>query len=189
MLQNTSAQPLPIALPAFCRVPNGIEFYAVTGDVSVRGVRLRSASLPRQGDVVECRIRSIDPFEGRVVAVTQTDFTVKVGGAAPGAIARQLFEAGRSQPEPEQQARIHRRFVPRRTDVRVQRSDGCSFEARILNLSASGVAVATSRFVDPDSIVTIGQVQARVVRRFEEGFGATFLQPFDPGAIGPDFVL
>lgn len=189
MLQRAAVQPLPIVLPAFCRVPDRIDFYAVTGDVSVRGVRLRSASLPRQGEVVECRIRGIDPFEGRAVEVTTTDFTLKVGGASSGAIARQLLEARRSQPEPEPPVRVHPRFVPRRPDVEVARSDGQSFAARILNLSASGVAVAASRYVEPGSIVTIGDTLARVVRRFEGGFGAAFLQPFDPGSIGPDFVL
>ena len=189
MLQKDAVQPLTIVLPAFCRVPDRIDFYAVTGDVSMRGVRLRSASLPRRGEVVECRIRGIDPFEGRVVQVTPTDFTVKVGGASPGVIARQLFEAGRSQPEPKPPVRVHPRFVPRRTDVEVARSDGQSFAARILNLSASGVAVAAARYVEPDSIVTIGATLARVVRRLEGGFGAAFLQPFDHGSIGPDFVL
>ena len=179
----------PVVIPAFCRIRDKIDFYAVTADLSLEGVRLRAARIPRQGDVLECRIRHVEPFEGRVVRVSSVDFTVKVGGRAPGTVARQLLDAARVQAVPDNAIRAHRRFVPNIGGILVAPADGRTFEAEILNVSASGAAIGTKQPVEVGSLVTLGSTPARVMREFAGGFGAAFLQPFDPGVVDVDLIL
>jgi len=184
-----SQQTLPVAIPAFCRIRDVIDFYAVTADLSMEGVRLRAARIPRQGEVLECRIRNVEPFEGRVVHVSATDFTLKVGGRSPGAVARQLLEAARMQAASEAPVRTHRRIVPDASGIVVTLPDARIVQARILNVSASGVAVGTTEPVAVGALVVVGSTHARVMRVFGNGFGAAFLRPFDPGAVDETLIL
>jgi hypothetical protein len=180
---------LSIVIPAFCRIRDEHDFYAVTTDLSLQGVRLRSARIPRQGEVLECRIRNVEPFEGRVVRVSAVDFTVKVGGSSPGTVARQLLDAARVQAAADAPVRTHRRFVPARNDVVVVLPDDRTVEAEILNVSASGAAIGTGVPVSVGSLVTLGSTPARVMRAFDGGFGAAFLRPFDADAVDADLIL
>ncbi len=188
-IQTGARKVQPVVIPAFCRIRDEIDFYAVTADLSLQGVRLRAARIPRPGDILECRIRNVDPFEGRVVRVSSADFTLRVGGASPGTVARQLLDAARRQASPDETLRAHRRFVPNRSAVLVAPANGRAFDAEILNVSASGAAIETKQPMEIGSLVTLGSTQARVMREFAGGFGAAFLQPFDPGEIDADLIL
>jgi hypothetical protein len=179
----------PVVIPAFCRIRDVVDFYAVTADISMQGVRLRSARIPRLGEVLECRIRNVEPFEGRVVDVSTMDFTVRVGGPAPGTIARQLLQAARLQAASDAPVRTHRRIVPDASEVVVILPDARTIDARILNVSASGVAIGTTEPVAVDALIVVGSTHAQVMRVFDDGFGAAFLRPFDPGAIDGDLIL
>lgn len=179
----------PVAIPAYCKVADQEGFYAVTADLSVHGVRLRAARIPRRGETVECRIRHVDPFEGRVVQVSTADFILKVGGRSPGAVARQLLDASRLQLGTNEPIRVHRRIVPADRDVEISMQDGRAAPGEIVDISASGVAVRTGLRPDIGTILVLGATPAQVVRRFEGGFGAAFLRPFDPGEVHADLIL
>lgn len=172
---------LPVVVPAFYRIHDVVDFYAVTAELSLEGVRLRSARIPRLGGILECRIRNVEPFDGRVVRASAADFTVEVGGRSPGAIARQLLDAARLQATSDAPVRTHRRIVPDASEVVATLPDARAVEARILNVSASGVAVG--------ALVVVGSTHARVMRVFGYGFGAAFLRPLDPGAADGDLIL
>lgn len=188
-IEKERPQTLSVVIPAFCRIRDEHDFYAVTADLSMQGVRLRSARIPRHGDVLECRIRNVDPFEGRVVQTSAVDFTVKVGGSSPGTVARQLLEAARQQIDDKTGVRTHRRIVPGRSAISVVLEDERTFEAEILNVSASGAAIGTSEAVALGSLIVLGCTHARVMRAFVGGFGAAFLQPFDPARVDADLIL
>lgn len=182
-------QTLPVVVPAFCRIRDVVDFYAVTAELSLEGVRLRSARIPRLGGILECRIRNVEPFEGRVVRTSVADFTVEVGGRSPGAIARQLLEAARLQAASDAPVRTHRRIVPDARAVDIFLPDAPTVEGRILDVSASGVAVGTTDPVAVGALVVVGSTHAKVVRVFEGGFGAAFLRPFDPGTVDAELIL
>jgi hypothetical protein len=179
----------PVAIPAYCRVVGQEGFYAVTADLSVQGVRLRAARIPRRGETMECRIRHVDPFEGTVIRTSTADFVLKVGGRSPGAVARQLLGAARTQLGTDEPVRQHRRIVPTERAVGVSFQEGGTVPGEIVDISASGIAVRVGRRPGIGSIVVLGATTAQVVRHFDGGFGAAFLRPFDPGEVDVDLIL
>jgi hypothetical protein len=48
---------------------------------------------------------------------------------------------------------------------------------RIIDMSLSGAAIAAENRPPMKSLVMLGQVQARVVRKLEEGFALEFVHP------------
>lgn len=179
----------PVAIPAYCRVVGQEGFYAVTADLSVHGVRLRAARIPRRGETMECRIRHVEPFEGTVIRTSDADFVLKVGGRSPGAVARQLLGAARTQLGTDEPVRQHRRIVPAERAVGVSFQEGGTVSGEIVDISASGIAVRVGRRPGIGTIVVLGATPAQVVRHFEGGFGAAFLRPFDPGEVHVDLIL
>ena len=81
------------------------------------------------------------------------DFVVRLIGKdpAPGKVARRLIGLSREQAKVFEAVRIGRRIVPRRTAVQVTLADGTGIDATIVNLSASGIALAL------DAPLAVGQ--------------------------------
>jgi hypothetical protein len=179
-----------VVVPALCLRTDGQEFHAVTVDMSLEGLRLRSATLPRSDEWLNCNIRGVGMIEARVSWVGACDFVVRLMGKdpTPGEVARRLIELSRRQAKVPAAVRIDRRIVPHRTGVQVTLADGTRIEAMILNLSASGVALALDAPLAVGQEIVVGLRRATVARRIPQGVCAAFAEPFD-GAISADTVL
>lgn len=189
-VKRTYTQHAVIA-PALCMRYDGSDFHAVTADISVSGLRLRSATMPRLDERLVCNIRDVGAINVEVVGVGACDFVIRVKGTnpAPGEIARRLIDLARQQSRPPEVVRTHRRIVPTRTDLQVTLEDGSLIPAQIVNLSASGVALRLDVPLAVGQPITIGQRRATVARQIERGIGAAFLEPLDDVAVSEHTVL
>ncbi|MDP4027126.1 PilZ domain-containing protein [Methylobacterium sp. NEAU 140] len=180
-----------VVAPAVCLRRDGTEFHAVTVDISPAGLRLRSATLPTSEERLTCSVRGAGSFEGHVAWVESSDFAVRVVGPvpSPGAVARSLLELARRQAPPSDVVRVSRRIVPAHTAVEVTLMSGRRVPAQIVNLSASGVALALDAPLSLGQMIIVGRQRAAVARLIEGGIGAAFLVQLDDAAIGEHTVL
>ncbi|WP_238232788.1 MULTISPECIES: PilZ domain-containing protein [Methylobacterium] len=156
----------------------------MTDDVSLDGIQFRSATTPFVSEVLTCSIRGVGLVEARVVRVGDNLFTVRLlaGRGQSSAIAASLIEFGRQQ-RPHAPIRTHPRVVPRCKGVSVTLESGDVMPGRLIDVSATGVALHID---DPAAIGTtirIGQIAATVVRHIVGGMGASFHVPLDPAAV------
>ncbi len=79
--------------------------------------------------------------------------------------------------------RRHLRRTPKRTDSTLVFSDGTSHSVRVIDMSLSGAALATSLRPPLGSPVRLGRLGARVVRHFEDGIGIEFMRIMSDTAI------
>ncbi|TXN01104.1 pilus assembly protein PilZ [Methylobacterium sp. WL64] len=191
MIERKATTRHPMVVPALCLRRDGSEFHAVTVDISSEGLRLRSATLPTVEERLICNIRGIGAAQVSVVWVGNCDFTVRIFGKAPspGEVARRFIELARRQAKLSDVVRVHKRIVPERTAVEVVLANGRRVPAQILNLSASGVALALDNPPAVGEVILVGRRQAMVARRIERGIGAAFLEPLDDTAISEHTAL
>ena len=71
--------------------------------------------------------------------------------------------------------RRHDRIVPRNPIALLTLEDGTKMTCRIIDMSLSGAAIAAENRPPLKSLVSLGKVQARVVRNLEEGFALEFV--------------
>jgi hypothetical protein len=93
------------------------------------------------------------------------------------------------QAPPPEEVRVHRRVVPKHRAVPVALADGTCVPARIVNLSASGVALQLDVPLDIGQAIVVGRHRAKVARRIDGGIGAAFLAPLDETTVGEQTVL
>ncbi len=79
--------------------------------------------------------------------------------------------------------RRHLRRTPKRTDANVVFADGTTQTCRVIDMSLSGAALATSARPPLGSAVKLGRLGARVVRHFDDGIGIEFMRLMSDGAI------
>ena len=88
------------------------------------------------------------------------------------------------------QTRAAERFVPRRTATSLATANGKKLDARIINMSALGVAVeADFSQVRPDTVVMVGSHPVKQGRQITLGTVFLFVKPLDPKLCNPDIVV
>ncbi len=79
--------------------------------------------------------------------------------------------------------RRHGRIVPRNPNARLIMPNGVNIGVRLIDISNSGAAVATTERPEVGSLVTIGKVPGRVVRHLEDGFAVEFTRLQHPDTL------
>jgi hypothetical protein len=127
----------------------------------------------------------IGRLEGNVARVFQNGFAMTITATARkrDKLAAQLtWLANRhilNLPEDRQFDRI----VPRNPIARLILSNDQKLNCRIIDMSLSGAALASNQRPEIGMLITIGRVQARVVRHLEEGFAIEFTRQQHPDLI------
>ena len=79
--------------------------------------------------------------------------------------------------------RRHLRRTPRKSDTSIWLADGSHHNVRIIDMSLSGAALATSLRPPLGSPIKLGRLGARIVRHFEDGIGIEFMRLMSDDAI------
>lgn len=180
-----------VTLPALCWGRHRPNFYAVTDDLSLDGIRFKSSVVPAVDERLTCSIRHAGSLEAIVVRTETSAFAIRVLGANHplGLVVQSLLSHAKSQNLPPLVMRALPRIVPERQDVLITTEAGSMRPGRVLNISASGVAVSMEEPLDVGTLIVIGRTRAKVARRFDNGIGAAFLKPLHEDAVGPHVVL
>ncbi len=180
-----------VILPALCWNQRRRDFYAVTTDVSVEGIRFRSALYLAPGEDLTCSIRHVGLLDVRIEWTAGQEFvgSIRGGRTALADLASQFVTLARAQALRPEPLRLHDRIVPRQKIVEVALEGGNAFPGHVLNVSASGVALLVDRFLALGTTIRVGRKLACVKRHFTHGVGAAFFEPFEPDAVHEAMTL
>ncbi|MEW6769253.1 MAG: PilZ domain-containing protein [Pseudomonadota bacterium] len=154
------------------------EFPCQVINMSPGGLALLAPGIGNVGERVVAYLDHIGRIEGKITRLLDNGFAMTVG-ATPrkrDKLAAQLTWLANRQILNLPEDRRHDRIVPRNPLALLKiGEDGRQMQVRIIDLSLSGAALAAESRPTVGSAVTLGRVQARVVRHLEEGFAVEFV--------------
>jgi hypothetical protein len=154
------------------------EFPCQVINMSPGGLALLAPGIGDVGERVVAYLDHIGRVEGKITRLLDNGFAMTVG-ATPrkrDKLAAQLTWLANRQILNLPEDRRHDRIVPRNPMAVLKLDEeGRDIACRIIDLSLSGAALAAEIRPKVGSAVTLGRVQARVVRHLEEGFAVEFV--------------
>ena len=154
------------------------EFPCQVINMSPGGLALLAPGIGNLGERVVAYLDHIGRVEGKITRLLDNGFAMTVG-ATPrkrDKLAAQLTWLANRQILNLPEDRRHDRIVPRNPmSVLKLDEENREIACRIMDLSLSGAALAAEIRPKVGSAVTLGKVQARVVRHLEEGFAVEFV--------------
>lgn len=156
-------------------------------DMSPGGMSLIGPVVGAPGERVIAYVDHLGRLEGKIARLIDNGFAMSISATARkrDKLAAQLTWLANRQILNLPEDRRHGRFTPKITLARLILPNGTNVACRIIDLSASGTAVAISPEQRPavGSAVTIGKTLGRVVRHIEDGFAIEFTRLQHPDSV------
>ena len=147
-------------------------------NVSNRSIALTSPVGVKIGDQIVARIDHLGKLEGTVTNILARGFMMSI--AATDREREKLDDKiewlERYKNLDVAELRTHARFPPAKARTRILFADGAALNCQILDVSASGAAIAAETIPDIGTVLAIGTIVGRVVRHFKGGFGVEFVE-------------
>jgi hypothetical protein len=158
---------------------NHREFPCQSIDVSPGGIAVRAPVSGRLGERVVLYIDQIGRIEGHIARLIESGFAVSscVTRHKQEKLATQLTWLANRDILGLPEDRRHERVVPRNTRILLSIEDGREYVVRLIDVSRSGAAIATTLNPPIGATVLVGRTPATVARHFTGGFGVDFNSP------------
>lgn len=181
-------QRVKIQLTGRYMLQNRQEYSCQTVDMSPGGVALVAEVKPQVGETVVAYIDHLGRAEGRCIRLLPAGFAMNIAGTIRrrDKLANQLTWFANRQILGLPEDRRHERFSiadPRST---LTLPTGVTIPCRIMDVSLSGAAVATTTEVLTGTPVILGRTHGRVVRQVEGGFAIEFTRLQNPDTLEHD---
>lgn len=163
-------------------LPDRREFPCQVINMSPGGLAMLAPGMGNIGDRVIAYLDHLGRVEGAITRVIDNGFAMTVI-ATPrkrDKLAAQLTWLANRQILNLPEDRRHDRIVPRNSTTRLILTDGQEMTCRIIDMSLSGAALSSKTKPDVGTKLTVGRIQARVVRHLEDGFAIEFAFPQQP---------
>ena len=139
------------------------------------------------GERVIAYVDHLGRLEGKIARMIDNGFAMTISATSRkrDKLAAQLTWLANRQILNLPEDHRHGRFVPKKVLARLVLPNGTNVSCRIIDVSASGAAVAIAPELRPvvGSAVTIGKTTGRVVRHIEDGFAIEFTRLQHPDSI------
>lgn len=158
-------------------LPDRREYPCQVINMSPGGVAVLAPGIGNVGDRVVAYLDHVGRVEGKIMRIIDNGFAMNVG-ATPrkrDKLAAQLTWLANRDILNLPEDRRHDRIVPRNPIALLTMEDGHQMTCRVIDMSLSGAAIAAEHRPPKSSLVSLGRVQARVVRHLEEGFALEFI--------------
>jgi PilZ domain len=156
-------------------------------DMSPGGMAVLTPVVGVPGERVIAYVDHLGRLEGKIARLIHNGFAMTISATSRkrDKLAAQLTWIANRQILNLPEDRRHGRFTPRNTMARLILPNGTNVTCRIIDLSASGAAVAISSELRPviGAAVTIGKTLGRVVRHIEDGFAIEFTRLQHPDSV------
>jgi hypothetical protein len=164
-------------------LPDRREFPCQVINMSPGGLAMLAPGIGNIGDRVVAYLDHVGRVEGKITRIIDNGFAMTVN-ATPrkrDKMAAQLTWLANRHILNLPEDRRHERIIPRNPTARVVIDDGAEMICRIIDLSQSGIAIASTERPAIGAKVTVGRVQGQVIRHLEDGFAIEFAfqQPAD----------
>jgi hypothetical protein len=154
------------------------EFPCQVVDMSPGGMAVVAPVAGVPGERVIAYVDHLGRLEGKIARLLDNGFAMSIAATTRkrDKLAAQLTWLANRQILNLPEDRRHGRFVPRNTSARLILQNGTNITCRVIDLSASGAAIAIAPDLLPPvgSPITIGKTPGRVVRHIENGFAIEF---------------
>ena len=164
-------------------LPDRREFPCQVINMSPGGLAMLAPGIGNVDDRVIAYLDHIGRVEGKITRIIDNGFAMNVGATARkrDKMAAQLTWLANRDILNLPEDRRHDRIVPRNPIALLTLDDGRQMTCRVIDASRSGAAIAAEYRPPLRSLVTLGRVQARVVRNLDDGFALEFVheQPAD----------
>jgi hypothetical protein len=178
-------QRVQLSLLGRCMMPDQRECPCQVSEISPGDVSIVS---PFSGDVGERVIAYVDNIgrvEGVILQKTDQGFVMSISASQRkrDKLADTLTWLANRNVLSLDEDRRHLRRTPKRSEATIVLADGTSHAVRVIDMSLSGAALATSLRPPIGSPVRLGRLGARVVRHFDDGIGIEFMRLMSDSAI------
>jgi len=184
-------QRVSIALLGRYMLGDRTEYPCQTIDMSPGGVALSAPVSPALGSRVIAYLDHIGRVEGAVARLLPRGFALAL--TMPllkrDKIGDQLTWLANSRDLGLPEDRRHERIVPRNAGVMLKLADGRNYQARLIDVSQSGAALACPAPLAYGAAVRLGTTPARVVRVFDGGCAVEFTGLVPADRFGEDLTL
>ncbi len=145
-------------------------------NMSPGGMALIAPVSGRTGERVIAYVDHLGRLEGHVARVFENGFAMTISATTRkrDKLAAQLTWLANRHILGLPEDRRHGRIVPRNPIARLILPNGLNVSCRIIDVSQSGAGIATDQRPPIGTLVTLGEVQGRVVRHLEDGFAIEF---------------
>jgi PilZ domain len=163
------------------------EFPCQVIDMSPGGMAVVAPVCGNPGERVIAYVDHLGRLEGKIARLLDNGFAMTISATSRkrDKLAAQLTWLANRQILNLPEDRRHGRFTPRNSLGRLILPNGTNVTCRIIDLSASGAAIAIAPDLLPaiGAAVTIGKTPGRVVRHIEDGFAIEFTRLQHPDSI------
>jgi hypothetical protein len=163
------------------------EFPCQVIDMSPGGMAVVAPVVGSPGERVIAYVDHLGRLEGKIARLLDNGFAMTISATSRkrDKLAAQLTWLANRQILNLPEDRRHGRFTPRNPIARLILPNGTNVTCRVIDLSASGAAVAIAPELRPvvGAAITIGKTTGRVVRHIEDGFAIEFTRLQHPDAI------
>ncbi|NEU11386.1 PilZ domain-containing protein [Methylobacterium sp. BTF04] len=158
------------------------EYPCQTVDMSPGGVRLICAVIGDLDERVVLYLEHVGRIEGTIARHTTGGFAVHLNATQRkrDKIASQLTWIANREMLGLPEGRTHERLTPHQTGVVLRLESGREVQARIIDVSMSGIALSTGTTPPLGASLMVGRTPGRVIRYFEGGIGVQFMLPISP---------
>lgn len=167
------------------------EFPCQTIDVSVGGLALTAPVLGAVGERVVAYFDALGRIEGNIVRHFEHGFAMTAIMPQPKRekLVNQLTWLINRKQLGLPEDRRHERIVPNQVNTTIRLADGSVVPAKIVNISASGVAINCVKAASMGSMIQIGRRRARVVRVGDHGMALEFALPLSFDQFDENVIL
>jgi hypothetical protein len=157
---------------------NRQEYPCQVTNMSPGGMAMIAPVCGKSGERVIAYVDHVGRLEGVIARQFQNGFAMTIGATSRkrDKLAAQLTWLANRHILGLPEDRRHGRVAPRNPAARLILPNGINVTVRVLDISESGVAVATEHRPEIGAPVTIGKTAARVVRHLEDGFAVEFIR-------------
>jgi c-di-GMP-binding flagellar brake protein YcgR len=152
------------------------EFPCQTVDMSPGSLAVTSAVTGKVGERVVVYVDQIGRIEGQIIRTQADGFAMSISATVRkrDKIAAKLTWLANRHELNLPEDRRHDRISAKVSVITVALPDGRAYQARVVDISLSGAALALEVRPPIGSPIMAGKVRARVVRHFEEGIAVEF---------------
>jgi hypothetical protein len=166
-------------------LPDRREFPCQVVNMSPGGMALVAPVAGQPGERVIAYVDHLGRLEGHIARILENGFAMTIG-ATPrkrDKLAAQLTWLANRHILAQPEDRRHGRVAPRNPLTRLIMPNGINVTCRIIDVSLSGAGIATDQRPPIGALITLGQVQGRVVRHLEDGFAIEFTRLQHPESL------
>jgi hypothetical protein len=152
------------------------EFPCQVTDMSPGGMAVIAPYAGQLGERVIAYVDHVGRLQGKIMRHFQNGFAMSIATTPRkrDKLAAQLTWLANRHILNLPEDRRHGRITPANPAARLILPNGINLAVRVIDISQSGAAIATSERPEIGTLVTIGKTTGRVVRHIDDGFAVEF---------------